>query len=300
MMFRNLQRDTISMHYHQRKRTTCLWLGTLILCCGTVGCATSQKATQKKIGAVLRLPSCDRVTQCLDPVCYGYNQTCWRPWPGACESPCPEYRTAQVTVESTVPPIPTPGFEPTPAPIGLNSGDLNSTASPPFVIPEVEPPIRPVVELLIEETPVVELPPVAEPIETPVEVPMVVPMEEVPFESPPMEETIPEEVPSDEPPMTEDVSSWSGEIDRSREPAKLYFPAYGAMLFEPDDSAGGIRPASWSSAHSRPSVRKSVTVSSEATEEIAEVVAKVATEEATREKPTSLRIRQAGWIFRED
>lgn len=76
--------------------------GTLLLLLSCIGCHTQRhepwNARPSQIGCSWP-PPC--TSSCLDPECYGYEQTCWRPWPGLC-SECPsQYAEAKPDAENS-------------------------------------------------------------------------------------------------------------------------------------------------------------------------------------------------------
>jgi hypothetical protein len=65
------------------------------------------------------------------PMCYGYNPTCWRPWPCECP-PCPSFAlppelppaAAPIKPEETAPPLVPPVPAAPPEPAGTVPGDV--------------------------------------------------------------------------------------------------------------------------------------------------------------------------------
>ncbi len=99
--------------------------GALLLLLSSIGCHTQRHEpwnARPYQMACAWPPPCTNT--CLDPECYGYEQTCWRPWPGLC-SECPTEVPIEVSPDAAFDmlpeEIPSPESE-QPATEGIDSG----------------------------------------------------------------------------------------------------------------------------------------------------------------------------------
>jgi hypothetical protein len=82
------------MVYSARAKTlAAVWLTLSLLVCGSSGCIRAPYPGLPGCGVCSLLPFCGCAPQqgpvcAVDPVCYGYQATCWYPWPDQCGG-CP-------------------------------------------------------------------------------------------------------------------------------------------------------------------------------------------------------------------
>ncbi len=150
--------------------------GTLLLLLSCIGCHTQRhepwNARPSQIGCSWP-PPC--TSSCLDPECYGYEQTCWRPWPGLC-SECPsQYAEAKPDAENSD--VENSGAENPDAELalpeapggfsaeGVSEDGVSETAPEEISLPESEPPAAEGIDSDIE--PKDALPEEAFPVESP-------------------------------------------------------------------------------------------------------------------------------------
>ena len=92
-------------------------------------------------------PVCTHRRQLLDPVCYGYRQTCWMAWPGTCPAcPPPESCPHEPSVapeklpdESPLPKLPPPADKTFPEPPSPPKQTPEPAPVPPEPMPTTEP-----------------------------------------------------------------------------------------------------------------------------------------------------------------